>query len=98
MEHPISHFFLKFKYWIALVFFGVIIGFVGDSCIIKRVEQLKEISMLKEEINVYKTQFENDKALYQRLKNDPEAIKEVARERYYMKTADEDIFVIKDND
>ena len=32
------------------------------------------------------------------LKSDPEALKKVARERYYMKTDDEDIFVIEDDE
>ena len=56
----------------------------------------KEISRLKEEINKYNEIFEKDKASLERLKNDPEAIVEVARERYYMKTEDEDIFILEE--
>jgi cell division protein FtsB len=32
------------------------------------------------------------------LKNDPEAIKEVARSRYFMKTDNEDIFIVEEDD
>ena len=39
---------------------------------------------------------EKDKATLERLMNDPDAVVEVARERYYMKTEDEDIFIIEE--
>lgn len=84
------------KWWIASGIFLFAIMFTGEARLIDRYQQRKEISRLKEEINKYNEIFEKDKASLERLKNDPEAIVEVARERYYMKTADEDIFILEE--
>lgn len=70
--------------------------FSGEARLIDRFQQRREISRLKGEIQKYKNTFEKDKATLERLKNDPEAIVEVARERYYMKTEDEDIFILEE--
>ena len=70
--------------------------FSGEARLIDRFQQRREISRLKGEIQKYKDTFEKDKATLERLKNDPEAIVEVARERYYMKTEDEDIFILEE--
>ncbi len=72
------------------------ICFAGDHSLINRYEQKMEIIRLRNEIDEYSRIFESDKETLNRLKSDPEAVKEVARELYYMKTEDEDIYVIKD--
>jgi cell division protein FtsB len=51
---------------------------------------------LQSEIDKYNSKFDSDKELLMRLKNNPEAIKDVARERYFMKKENEDIFIIED--
>ena len=98
MRSNIKHWFFKLKYLIALGVFIVAIGFVGESSIVNRIGQQQEISRLKEEINEYNRKFEQDKKTLNALKHDPEAVKEVARSRYYMKTDDEDIFIVEDNE
>lgn len=92
----IISFIFKYKYLLTFVVFAWLICFVGENSLINRYEQKKEISRLKSEIDEYNRIFENDKETLNRLKSDPEAIKEVARELYYMKTEDEDIYVVKD--
>jgi cell division protein FtsB len=98
MKSSIKHWFFKLKYVIALVVFIVAIGFVGESSILNRIDQQQEISRLKGEIDDYNRKFEQDKKTLHALKNDPEAIKEVARSRYFMKTDNEDIFIVEDED
>lgn len=51
---------------------------------------------LEHDINVQIEQFNKDKETLNRLKNDPEAVVQIAHERYYMKQAGEDVFVIED--
>ncbi len=87
---------IRGKYPITILAFGVFIGFVGDSSLINRYKQQQEITRLQMEIDEYNKEFEKDKKILNRLKTDPEAIKEIAREKYYMKTKDEDLFVIED--
>jgi cell division protein FtsL len=89
---------MRYKYVISIVVFGVLIGFVGDHCLVKRYQQKQEIAELKSQINEQKRIYENDKIDLERIHNNPEAVKRVAREKYYMKTEDEEIFVIDDDD
>ena len=86
----------KAKWYIATVIFLLVIMFYGEARLIDRYQQRREIGHLKEEIRKYQDTFEKDKATLERLKNDPDAVVEVARERYYMKTEDEDIFIIEE--
>lgn len=96
MNNTVKHYLFKLKWVVAFAVFGVFIGLVGESSIVNRVEQWKEIARLQNEIENLERRFREEKAELERLKNDPDALQEVARERYLMKTEDEDIFVIED--
>ena len=98
MRNSVKQWFFKLKYLIALGVFIIAIGFVGESSIVNRIGQQQEISRLKGEIDEYNRKFEQDKKTLQALKNDPEAIREVARSRYFMKTDNEDIFIVEDEE
>ncbi len=98
MKHSVFRWLFKLKYFIALGVFIGVIGFVGEASIVNRIAQQQEIGRLKGEIADYNRRFEQDKQKLDGLKNDNEAIKEVARERYYMKTENEDIFIIEDDE
>lgn len=86
------------KYLVAFAIFAIAITFFGESSLINRESQKKEINKLSTEIEEQKKKFEQDKETLYNLKNDPEALKKVAREKYYMKAEDEDIFVIEDEE
>lgn len=85
----------KLKYVVAIAIFLGFIGFVGESSFINRIVQKQEISKLRGEIDEYTRKFNADKATLDALKNDPDAVKDIARRRYYMKADDEDIFIIE---
>ena len=97
MNKNIKQWFFKLKYVIALAIFVVAVGFVGESSLLKRIEQRQEISRLREEIDTYNRKFEEDKKVLNALKHDPEAVRDVARSRHYMKTDNEDIFIVEDD-
>ena len=40
--------------------------------------------------------FEEDNRVLEALKSDPEAVRRVAREKYFMKRQNEDVFIIED--
>ena len=98
MKRSIKYFLFKLKYVFAFLLFAVAITFFGESSLINRYAQQQEINKLKSDIDTYQRKFNQDKAMLNSLKTDPEALKQIARERYYMKTPDEDIFVIEDED
>ena len=98
MKSSIKHWIFKLKYVVALAVFAVFLGFVGESSLVNRFAQQREISRLKEEIDEYNRKFAQDKKTLDALKHDPETVKEVARSRYFMKTDNEDIFIVEDDE
>lgn len=90
----LRHIILRYKYPISIVLFAAIIGFVGEHSLVKRFAQKQEIAELRNNIQNEIDTYTNDKQKLERIKNNPEAVKRVAHEKYYMKTEDEDIFVI----
>lgn len=85
-----------FKYSVSFIVFLLAMIFVGDGKLLKRSEQWKEIDKLKTEIDAYNRRFEHDKAELTRMKNSPEALRKVARERYHMQKETEDVFIVED--
>lgn len=98
MKRIESSILFKYKYSIALLIFTVVIGFVGESSIINRIEQKKDISDLEKKIQKQKDLFWENSDQLNCLKNDVNAVKRIAREKYYMKTCDEEVFVIEDEE
>ena len=87
----------RYKYAVAFVVFLVIIGVVDENSLLVRYHRRMEISNLKSEINKYQQQYDEESARLQSLKSNPEAVEKLAREKYLMKRADEDVFVIADS-
>lgn len=52
---------------------------------------------MKAEIEAYNTQYEKDEHTLKELQRNPKAIRKIAREQYFMKADDEDIFVLSDD-
>lgn len=98
MRDNIKYWIFRLKYIVALAIFLGVITFVGDSSWVNRISQKQEISKLKAEIDEYNRKFEQDKKMLDALKHDDRAVRDVARSRYCMKTDDEDIFIIEDDE
>ena len=89
----ISH----YKYVIVIVLGIVVVGFVDDNSFVQRVKYDLQISDIKDQIKAYdETYAKNAEALHE-LKRDPKTIEKIAREKYFMKTDDEDVFVLSDD-
>ena len=75
----------------------VVVGFVDDNSFVQRVKYDLQISDLKDQIKAYdETHAKNAEALHE-LKRDPKKIEKIAREKYFMKADDEDVFVLSDD-
>lgn len=85
------------KYIIVIVVGVTLIGFIGESSVWSHLRNKQKITELKSEINYYRGNYERDMSKLRRLDTDPHAIVEIARERYFMKNEDEDIFVLSDD-
>lgn len=93
MKHSIKHYLFTLKWPVAIVVFVIFTGFVGENCWINRLAQKQEIANLKGEIDEYERKFRADRDVLHRMESDGDAAAEVARQRYLMKKADEDVFV-----
>lgn len=85
----------KHKYLITIVAFGVIMGFLDENSVVRRMQYTQEISTLNKEIEKYRAEYEESTARLNELVTNPEAIEQIAREKYRMKKPDEDIYVFE---
>ena len=93
----IWNFICRRKYLITIVAFAVIIGFLDENSLFRRLGYEREISQLKEEIEKYRADYEENTKRLNELNSNPDAIEQVAREKYLMKKPNEDIYVFEDN-
>lgn len=91
-------FLSRFKFHIVILLGVFIVGVLDENSFMKRIEYAYQIKDLKAEIQKYDRQYHHDTQQLKDLKRDPKAIARIARERYFMKTEDEDIFVLSDDE
>lgn len=88
-------FIRKRKYLITVCAFIVIIGFLDENSLIHRISYAREINRLQKEIEKYGAEYEENTRRLNELTTNPEAIEEIAREKYFMKKPNEDIYVFE---
>lgn len=86
------------KYIVVSIIAIVLVGFVDENSVWRHMRNKQRINDLQEEITKYTDRYEHDKAQIRMLDSDPKAIEKIARERYFMKADDEDIFVLSDDE
>lgn len=84
------------KYMIVVLFFVLLIGFIDENSVWHHIRNQQRISELEEEIELYDKRHKRNQARIRELDRNPKAMEKIARERYFMKADDEDIFVIRD--
>jgi cell division protein DivIC len=93
----IWNFIARFKYQTVILIGIVVVGFLDENSFWNRFKHQREISQLKQEIRKYDDMYRSDTAQLYQLDHNPKAIEKIARERYFMKADDEDIFVLSDD-
>ena len=88
----------QFKYIIVIVLGVAIVGFLDENSYVQRVKYDYQIEDLKAEIEEYTKQYEADSRRLKELNRNPNEIAKIARERYFMKADDEDIFILSDDE
>ena len=86
-----------FKYVIVIITGCVLVGFVGENSFWNRHQLSQEIKELSSQIDSMKQCYTADSIRLSELDRNPSAIEKIARERYFMKTDDEDIFMFADD-
>ena len=85
----------KHKYLITVLAFAAIIGFLDENSAIRRIGYTREISRLQSEIEKYRADYEENTEKLNELSSNPDAIEQIAREKYLMKKPNEDIYVFE---
>ncbi len=85
------------KYVLVSIIAVVLIGFVDENSVWHHIQNKHRISELQDEIEKYVDQNQRNLQQIRMLESDPKAIEKIARERYFMKADDEDIFVLSDD-
>ena len=86
------------KYTVVCILGVLIVGFLDENSVASHLKNRHRIGELQEEIDQYNVEFQRDQAQIRELDRNPKAIEKIARERYFMKADDEDIFVLSDDD
>ena len=83
-----------YKYLIVIVVGVLVIGVIDDNSIYQHIKYQMEITELRSEIEKYTMQHQNDSKQLREMRQGVKAYEKIARERYFMKADDEDIFVL----
>ncbi len=86
------------KYAVVCVVGVLIVGFLDENSLWSHMKNRQRIDELQEEKARYNADFKRDQAQIRELNSNPKAMERIARERYFMKADDEDIFVLSDDD
>lgn len=82
------------KYLIALAAFVVWIMFFDENNIRQHQQNRRELALLEEQVDFYKHKIEADKRKLFELQTNDANLEKFAREQFLMKKANEDIFLI----
>ena len=99
----IKDFYVKYLswiniYWLVTIAFLIVTFTLGDSSLYKRYTYDEKIRSLEREIKHYEEEIEANTKKLDDLHTDKEGLERFAREEYFMKRANEDIFIIKGNE
>lgn len=91
--HSVWLFMRRHKYLLTILIIVLIVGVVDEDSFLNRHPRRVRIDMLRQEIANYKRQYDEADTKIRELENNPKAVEKIARERYLMKRANEDVFV-----
>ena len=82
-------------YWLVTIVFFALTFVMGDSSLYKRYTYDEKIRSLEKEIKHYQKEIEINSKKLNDLHTDKEGLERVAREEYFMKKPNEDVYIIK---
>ncbi len=88
---------LKNKFLIITVIFGVWVFFFAQYDIISLRKQKAELKEMNEKIDYLKKEVERLQAEKYALRNDTATVEKYAREKYFMKSDNEDVYMLDTN-
>lgn len=90
----IWNYLAHYRYLIVIVVGVLVVGVIDDNSIRQHIRYQIQIAGLRSEIDKYNAQLEKDTRLLKEMRKGPQVFGKIARERYFMKADNEDIFVL----
>ena len=87
-------YYAKNKYVLSVILFIVWISFFDTNNLVSRYKYKNDLQKLVEEKEYYLNEIERNMKDMNELESDPDNLEKFAREKYYMKKDDEEIFII----
>lgn len=89
---------LRNRYFLTLVVFLIWILLFDNNNLIDRYHYMKNLRQLEKDKEYYQQRIEEDRRKLNELKTNNENLEKFAREQYFMKKDNEDIYIIVDED
>ncbi len=86
----------QYKYLVTLVIFIVYVGFIDEYSVVRRIGFYNRKTKLQNQIERYQKEFDESTKMLNELNENPQAIEQIAREKYLMKKPNEDVFIFED--
>ncbi len=87
----------KNKYILSLIVFAIWISFFDRNDLFTQLSRKQELKKLDSSAAFYETEIANTKKDLMDLNNKPAILEKFAREKFFLKRANEDIFIISDS-
>ncbi len=84
----------RYKYVIVVLTGALSVGVAGENSFLQHIRYQIQINGLRTEIGKYQARIEADSTLIEQMGHGAGAYERIARERYFMKADDEDVFVL----
>ena len=84
-------------YWLLTIVFLIFTFTMGESSLYKRYTYDEKIRSIEKEIEYYQKEIEVNSKKLNDLHTDRDGLERFAREEYFMKSPNEDIFIIKED-
>ncbi len=88
---------IRNKYFICLVVFTIWISFFDRNDLITQYDRKKELEKLETSKNYYQAEITATKKELTDLNNNPAVLEKLAREKFFLKRPNEEVFIIEDN-
>ena len=86
--------YLKNKYIMTFLVFFVWMLFFDKNDLLTQISHRNNLTQMNQDKDYFIEEIKRNQAIMDDLETNPEALERFARERYHMKKADEDIFVV----
>lgn len=82
------------KYTVVIIAAVLIVGIIDENSVWNHFCNQRKIAELESEIAEYKERYERDLKKLSEMDSDHKVVEKIARERYFMKKDDEEVFVL----